>query len=71
MVIYWFGFIDELNTHPEVLLIDHFPSKEEILCLPTEKHGSLAGTNVEKRNKKLIKVPQDSNPTLLQGNVKS
>eukprot|EP00897_Mesotaenium_endlicherianum_P006631 jgi/Mesen1/5997/ME000304S05015 len=35
LVIYWFGYIDDLNDHPDVLLLDHFPSQEEIYCLPT------------------------------------
>lgn len=35
MVIYWFGFVDELNNHPDVLLLDNFPSKDEIYCLPS------------------------------------
>jgi len=34
MVIYWFGFIDELNDHPDVLLMDRFPDKSEVYCLP-------------------------------------
>eukprot|EP01018_Ginkgo_biloba_P031216 Gb_24885 [translate_table: standard] len=33
LVIYWFGFIDELNDHPDVLLLDHFPNDNEIYCL--------------------------------------
>lgn len=35
MVIYWFGFVDELNNHTDVLLLDSFPSKNEIYCLPS------------------------------------
>eukprot|EP00250_Pteridium_aquilinum_P005612 c15684_g1_i1 orf=41-973(+) len=35
MVIYWFGFVDELNNHPDVLLLDSFPSKQDIYCLPS------------------------------------
>ncbi|MCO5579006.1 hypothetical protein L7F22_032857 [Adiantum nelumboides] len=38
MVIYWFGFVDELNIHPDVLLLDGFPSKQEIYCLPSLTH---------------------------------
>lgn len=34
LVIYWFGFVDELNDHPDVLLLDHFPNDDEIYCLP-------------------------------------
>eukprot|EP00249_Psilotum_nudum_P002198 c15108_g1_i1 orf=225-1154(+) len=34
MVIYWFGFIDELDDHPEILLLDSFPMASEIYCLP-------------------------------------
>ncbi len=39
LVIYWFGFIDELNTMPGVQMLDHFP--EEVLCLD---NGSLSST---------------------------
>lgn len=35
MVIYWFGFVDELNNHSDVLLLDNFPSKQEIYFLPS------------------------------------
>jgi len=34
MVIYWFGMVDQLNTIPDVLLVDNFPSQEDIFCLP-------------------------------------
>jgi hypothetical protein len=33
MVIYWFGYIDELNDNPDILLMDHFPDKSEVYCL--------------------------------------
>ncbi|XP_057870109.2 uncharacterized protein LOC131076795 isoform X3 [Cryptomeria japonica] len=33
LVIYWFGFIDELNDHSDVLLLDHFPNDNELHCL--------------------------------------
>jgi hypothetical protein len=33
LVIYWFGFIDELNTHKDVLLVDDFPAPEHIVRL--------------------------------------
>ena len=33
LVIYWFGFIEELNTHKDVLLIDDFPAAEHIVRL--------------------------------------
>ncbi|KAH7387359.1 hypothetical protein KP509_16G019500 [Ceratopteris richardii] len=35
MVIYWFGFVEELDIHPDVLLLDDFPSKQDIYCLPS------------------------------------
>jgi hypothetical protein len=34
MVIYWFGYLADLNNHPDVYLIDDFPPEEEIICLP-------------------------------------
>lgn len=34
LVIYWFGFIEELNTHKDVLLVDGFPAPEHIVRLP-------------------------------------
>mmetsp|Transcript_449 Transcript_449/g.801 ORF Transcript_449/g.801 Transcript_449/m.801 type:complete len:289 (-) Transcript_449:393-1259(-) len=37
MVIYWFGFIQELNNHPDVLLVDDFPPMEDIVQLSTER----------------------------------
>ncbi|KAH9288554.1 hypothetical protein KI387_032671 [Taxus chinensis] len=33
LVIYWFGYIDDLNDHPDVLLLDHFPNDDELYCL--------------------------------------
>mmetsp|Transcript_13651 Transcript_13651/g.18718 ORF Transcript_13651/g.18718 Transcript_13651/m.18718 type:complete len:285 (-) Transcript_13651:97-951(-) len=34
MVIYWFGFVEELNTHPDIFLVDGFPEEEDIVRLP-------------------------------------
>ena len=34
LVIYWFGIIEELNTHPSVLLMARFPRPEEVKTLP-------------------------------------
>eukprot|EP00160_Parvularia_atlantis_P005782 Unigene1500_Nuclearia_a/m.4680 Unigene1500_Nuclearia_a/g.4680 ORF Unigene1500_Nuclearia_a/g.4680 Unigene1500_Nuclearia_a/m.4680 type:complete len:281 (-) Unigene1500_Nuclearia_a:73-915(-) len=31
LVIYWFGFVDELNTHDEFLLMDRFPQDIQVL----------------------------------------
>jgi hypothetical protein len=32
-VIYWHGIIDELNTDPNVLLVDTFPDASDIVKL--------------------------------------
>ncbi len=34
LVIYWLGFVDELNTHPQVMLMDSFPAAGDIRTLP-------------------------------------
>ena len=33
MVIYWFGFIEDLDTHPDVLLMEDMPKLEDIVQL--------------------------------------
>lgn len=30
MVIYWMGFVEELNAHPDILIMDEFPPEEAI-----------------------------------------
>ena len=33
MAIYWFGFIEELDTLQGLLLVDDFPALRDIMCL--------------------------------------
>jgi hypothetical protein len=33
MVIYWFGYTDEVNDNPDILLMDHFLDTSEDYCL--------------------------------------
>ena len=30
LVIYWLGFVEELNSHPHVLLMDSFPLPKDV-----------------------------------------
>lgn len=30
LVVYWFGYVDDLNNDPQVLLLDDFPRPEDI-----------------------------------------
>ncbi|PNH12687.1 hypothetical protein TSOC_000386 [Tetrabaena socialis] len=49
MVIYWFGFVDDLNTDPQVLLCDDFPDAASIV--------KLAGTAGEQQQQQQQQQP--------------
>mmetsp|Transcript_23897 Transcript_23897/g.52198 ORF Transcript_23897/g.52198 Transcript_23897/m.52198 type:complete len:288 (+) Transcript_23897:186-1049(+) len=40
MVIYWFGYLSDLNNHPDVFLTDDFPAEEDIICLAMPSSAS-------------------------------
>jgi hypothetical protein len=40
MVVYWFGFVAQLNNDPRWLLLDDFPPLERIVRLPGCEDGA-------------------------------
>ena len=47
MVIYWFGYLSDLNNHPDVLLTDKFPAEEDIIRLSMPQDLSSARACVD------------------------